>query len=123
MTPYLKESIEAFGEIIDKGASTPAKENLFEINESKELDEDKSERFHHVVSKLLYISKRARIDIDLTISFLCTRVSKSTEEDWEKLRRLLQYMHMTIDMPRIIGANGLELCRLTLTHPTPSTVI
>ena len=67
------------------------------------------EIFHYIVAKLLYVSKRARVDIDLTVSFLCTRVSKSTDEDWVKLRRLLQYLFGTIDMERIIGANSLDL--------------
>ena len=44
------------------------------------------------------------MDIDLAVSYLCTRVSCSTDDDWEKLRRLLHYLHGTIDMPRIIGA-------------------
>ena len=43
------------------------------------------------------------------IDFLCTRVSKSTEEDWVKLRRLLHYLYGTLDMNRIIGAKGLDL--------------
>ena len=49
------------------------------------------------------------MDIDLAVSFFCTRVSRSTEKDWLKLRRLLQYLLSTIDMPRIIGAHGLDL--------------
>ena len=61
------------------------------------------------MSKLLYVSKRARVNIDLTIAFLCTRVSKSTDEDWNKLRRLLKYLNVTIYMPRILVANGLEI--------------
>jgi Reverse transcriptase (RNA-dependent DNA polymerase) len=35
--------------------------------------------FHSVVAKLLYVSLRARPDILLAVSFLCTRVSKSTK--------------------------------------------
>ena len=62
----------------------------------------KSERFYHIISKLLCVFKRAILDIELAISFLCTRVTKSTEEDWEKLRRLLSYLKCTIDMPMII---------------------
>ena len=64
------------------------------------------EIFHHITAKLLYVSKRARVDIDLVVSYLCTRVSCSTEDDWEKLRRLLHYLYGTIDLPRVIGASG-----------------
>ena len=65
--------------------------------------------FYHIVEKLLYISKRVQVDIDLTVSFLFPRVSHSTEEDWGKLRRLSHYLWGTIDMPRIIGSNGLNI--------------
>ena len=64
-----------------KAANTPAKSSLSEVNDSMELNEECRDMFHHIVEKLLYVSKRARVDIDLAVSFLCTRVSKSTEED------------------------------------------
>ena len=73
------------------------------------MSAEKMDLFHHIVAKLLFVSKRARVDIDLTISFLCTRVSCSTNEDWEKLRRLLHYINGTLDMPRIIGAKGMDI--------------
>ena len=46
----------------------------------------KREVFHHIVEKLMYISKRAIVDLSTSIVFSCTRVSKSIDEDWEKLR-------------------------------------
>ena len=61
-----------FKQTVDKGATTPAKVNLFEVQDdesSKLLDEDKADKFHHIVSILLYVSKRSRIDIDLVIYF------------------------------------------------------
>ena len=110
MMEYIKECFVAYGEEIGKGVNTPSKRDLFHIDgEAKALSEAKMDIFHHIVAKLLYVSKRARVDIDLTISFLCTRVSRSTDEDWLKLRRLLEYLFGTIDMARIIGANGLDL--------------
>ena len=55
------------------------------------------------------MSKRARPDLDLTISFLCTRVAKSTTEDWDKLRRLIGYIKSTLHLRRIIGAHDLSV--------------
>ena len=73
--------------------------NIFESNQSSNgLNEEKSERFHHIVAKLLYISKRARPDIALTVSHMYTRASKSIDNDWEKLRRLLRCIKGTIEM-------------------------
>ena len=89
---------------------TPAKGYLFKIDiTSKALNEDKSEIFHHIVSKLLFMSKRTILYIELAISFLYKRVSKSTDKDLEKLRSLLSYLHLAIDLPRIIGANGFDV--------------
>ena len=104
MKSYLEEAIQAFGEDVSAGAATPANRNLFTVSEDPPLLETKqAEIFHHIVAKLLYVAKRARIDLQLAIAFLCTRVSKSTQQDWEKLRRVLKYIHGTIDLPRIIG--------------------
>ena len=51
--------------------------------------------------------KRARPDLETSIDFLCTRVDKSDEDDWGKLRRVIAYVKSTIDDCRIIGATDL----------------
>ena len=91
---------------MNKSSNISEKHGLFLSEGSIPLEEEKKEVFHHIVGKSSYVSKRARVDIELTVSYLCTRVSRSTEEDWKKLGRLLHYLHDTIDMPRIIGAGG-----------------
>ena len=52
--------------------------------------------------------KRSRPDLETTIGFLCTRVAKSDEDDWKKLRRVIAYVKCTIDDIRIIGASSLS---------------
>jgi hypothetical protein len=89
MKDYIKEAIAHFGEDITRSATTPAKRNLFEIKEnSVPLTDANREIFHSVVAKLLYVSKRGRLDIQLPIAFLCTQVSCSTKQDWSKLKRV-----------------------------------
>jgi len=84
MKTHIKEAIEAYGDDVSMKIATPADRNLFAVNdESEELKEGKSAIFHSVVAKLLHLSKRARPDIEPTVAFLCTRVSKSTVEDWK----------------------------------------
>ena len=56
---------------------------------------------------MLYITKRARPDIETAVAFLCTRVSKSTHADWLKLKRVLGFLKKNIDDVRIIGASSL----------------
>jgi len=52
--------------------------------------------------------KRGRPDIEVSVSFLCTRVQQPTEEDWSKLRRVLVYLNGTIDEERVIGVHDLN---------------
>jgi hypothetical protein len=112
MQGYIKEAIEDFGDDVSRPASSPAVKSLFAIDKkSPRLCQEKSERFHSIVAKLLYICLRSRLDTSLAVAFLTTRVSKSTEQDWLKLKRLLRYLNNTIDMPRIIGADSLTVFR------------
>ena len=51
--------------------------------------------------------KRVRPDIELPISFLCTRVKSPTVKVWDKLKRVIQFLYGTIKDNRIIGFNDL----------------
>ena len=68
----------------------------------------KRELFHTVVANLLYITKQARPDLETTLELLCTRVAKSDEDNWMKLRRVLAYIKCTIDDDRLIGTSSLQ---------------
>ena len=84
-------------------ATSPARGNLFTVDTmSPKLEEERKALFHHCVAKLLYASKRCRLDTLLAISFLCTRVTCPTEEDWLKLKRLVRYL------------NGMKKCEIFL---------
>jgi hypothetical protein len=86
-----------------------AKKTLFEIDEnSGALTEANRETFHSVVAKLLYVSKRGRLDIQLPITFLCTRVSCSTEQDWAKLKRTLEYLQGTLEEFLTLWADNIQ---------------
>ena len=109
MKKQIEEAIVWYGESITEKPVTPATKGLFNVDENSELlDERKSEIFHSVVAKLLFIEKRARPDIETAILYLCTRVSRSTKEDWLKLRRLLGFLQNTINDARVIGADSLH---------------
>jgi hypothetical protein len=111
MKDYIKEAIAHFGEDITRFATTPAKRNLFEIKEnSGPLTDADREIFHSVVAKLLYVSKRGRLDIQLPIPFLCTQVSCSTKQDWSKLKRTLEYLRGTLHEFLTFGAD--DMCKM-----------
>jgi hypothetical protein len=112
MRSYLEEAIAESGLEISRTASTPAKHYLFEVDEtSPRLDKKRNDSFHSVSAKLLYVATRARMDILLPVCFLCTRVSKATEEDERKLKRVLEYLKGTLDLGYTIGADDLGKMR------------
>jgi hypothetical protein len=71
--------------------------------DSTPLSQERAEHFHSIVAKLLYICKRCRLDIQNAVAFLTTRVSKPDEDDWRKLKRVLQYLRGTLDDKLILG--------------------
>ena len=112
MKDQLLEAVHMFeqadGNKVDEVVNTPARPRLRDINlECTQLCSEKQEVFHSIVSKLLWTIKRARPDLETAIGFLCTRVSKSDEDDWLKLRRAIAYIKCTIDDVRVIGASSL----------------
>ena len=72
---------------------TPATGNLFITRESTPLNEDMKSKFHTMVAKLLYLSKRVRPDILLAVSFLTTRVQSPDSDDLNKLNRVIKYLN------------------------------
>ena len=63
------EELKVEGTVIN-----PSNPNLFNIdNKSEILNEENKKLYHSTIAKLLYVSKRTRIDIATTISYLCTR--------------------------------------------------
>ena len=105
---YVREAIEDFGEDVRKKVSSPAAHGLFQVDlESRPPSKEKSDVYHSVVAKLLWVMKRGRPDIETAIAFFCTIVQGPTCQDWCKLRRLIRFLHDTINDIRIIGANNL----------------
>ena len=52
--------------------------------------------------------KRPRPDLETVVDFLTTRASKSDVDDWEKLRRVLRFVHCTLEGKRAFGATNLN---------------
>jgi hypothetical protein len=88
-------------------ANTPATTNLFEVDEGSEplADTDRM-RFHSATALALYMAKRARPDLLTTVSYLSTRVTKSTVDDYKKLKRMGAYLNSTKDLKLSLSAEG-----------------
>jgi hypothetical protein len=77
MRDYLTEAIADSQLDISRSAATPANNDLFELSKSAvPLSKAGEEVFHGVVTKLLYVSIRARMSLLLATSLLTTRVLK-----------------------------------------------
>ncbi len=80
------------------------------MNEDCEkLPEGMATDFHTIVAKTLYVTKRARPDLCLSIAFLTTRVRASNKDDWKKLCHLMEYLRRDHARPLVLGVknNGL----------------
>ncbi len=71
---YVRKLIEEFPYKIDSKdvARTPAGEQAFSLGRNVKLDAKRKEIFHTTVARALYVSKRARPDIQQIVSILCT---------------------------------------------------
>jgi hypothetical protein len=108
MTNYVKNMTDEFPEDLTK-STYPWNENLFKINEAnKKLSIKKKEIFHTFVAKALFLSKRARPDIQPAIAFLTTRVKSPDESDWFKLHKLFGYLKTTKDEVLNLEADNLN---------------
>ena len=71
----------------------PGNDSLMKINcDSPSLSTDNAKLFYSHVARLLFASKKARPDIQVCVSFLCTRVKAPTEQDYKKLGKVISYL-------------------------------
>ena len=80
MKDQIQESIDMFREAFTEPVSSPATKTLRDKDPAK---------FHSATAKLLFLTKHAMPDLETAVSFLYTRVSKSTKQDMKKLKRVL----------------------------------
>ena len=113
MKEHLKDAIETFENSfllikINQNSKSPANSELFNAQENDgELSTHDAEQYHIIVAKFLHICKRARIDLELAVTFLCTRVSCPTNRDLIKLGGLVSYSRRLLNDICIIGARDL----------------
>ena len=75
MIDYIGKILDNIPEDMKGESATPAAHHLFDIAEdATKISQADADIFHYFVAQLLYLSKRARPDIQLSVSFLCTRV-------------------------------------------------
>ena len=108
MREYITKILDEIPDEFDGEATTPAANHLRKVDDGCiKLSEEREEFFHHNVAKLLFLSKRARFDIQIAISFLTTRVKSPDEDDYKKLARTMRYLRAAVDLTLTLEADGL----------------
>ena len=91
MIDYIGKMLDGIPDDMKGESATPAAHHLFDIAEdATKLSQANTDIFHHFVALLLYLSKRARPDIHLAVSFLCTRLRGPGTYDYKKLARVMK---------------------------------
>ena len=113
MSDYVKAMIKDFPIKFkpNDSVATPATDDLFSTGTSDVLSKQKAEEFHTFVAKALFMCKRARPDLHITVAVLCTRVKKPNQDDWNKLVRLMKYCNGTQNDKLILSADNLHIIK------------
>eukprot|EP00980_Cylindrotheca_fusiformis_P025669 scaffold14401_cov140-Cylindrotheca_fusiformis.AAC.2 len=115
---YAHEVTKGFEKELDRQHTNGVQSFDFQLFtfEGFTINRDIEDRYYRIVeevlgssimAKLLFVSRRARPDIQVAISFLTSRVTKADRDDWKKLKRVLQYLNWTIDMPLTLSIDNL----------------
>ncbi len=114
MMEYIKNIIRDFLEEITGSITSPATDHLFTVRDpflAKALSEEQAMVFHHATAQLLFLSAKARWDIQPATAFLTTQVRLPDKDDWGKIKRVLSYLKGTLLMSLILSADSLMLSR------------
>lgn len=109
MKGYVDDTITYAG--VQGHAASPATDGLFESRDSAvAVDATQSAWFHSVVAKLAYLAKRARPECLTAVAYLATRVTKCTDDDVDKLKRVLKYIAKTRERGVVLRPGRLGVC-------------
>lgn len=101
------QDFEKLGSLDGRKVTTPTTGTLFDVDpDSPLLDDKKQKAFRSILMKVVYVAKRLRLDLLTTTAFLTTRQGKGTAQDWKKLKRMLQYIQTTMNIPFIFAADA-----------------
>ena len=112
MIKYLYQILDKFIDETTKTSANLSADYLFKIREkydAAQLPEELAVIFHHTVAQLLFVSQRARRDIQTPVSFLTKRPKTPDRDDWNKLVRCLKYINAAIHKKLTLGVDSLNI--------------
>jgi hypothetical protein len=104
MIDFIEKMLEEVLNDMNGEKHSPAQDHLFKVNEEDDMKLETVKRalVHRNTAKLLFLSQRARPDVQTATSFLCTRVKEVDTDDYKKLARVMQYLRATKYLPLIL---------------------
>jgi hypothetical protein len=107
MIDYINKMLEDLPADMNGEAPTPAANHLFLVNTTnpEKLGKEMGDMFHRNVAKLLFLSKRARPDLQMVVAFLCIWVKEPDSDDYKKLARAMKYLCVTKTLPLRLEAD------------------
>lgn len=113
MDDYADNLLSEAREDMEGVATSPAAEHLFEVNnvDPDLLPEKDAQYFHTMTAKLLFMSKRARPDLQQAVAFLTTRVRKPDSDDYKKLSRVIKYLRADPHLPLTLEADDTRVMK------------
>ncbi len=109
MTQYRSKVIEEFPEEIVGKSAMPAADHLFKVREDgRQLDKEQAGSFHCTVYQLLFVANCTRQDIQITVSFLTTRVQEPDKDNSGKLKRIHKKLNGTRNLKLNLSADQLK---------------
>ena len=103
---HVLDLIEIFDEKLKGNSPSPASADLFKKGAGGLLNDHQRELFHTCVAKALFIANRASPDIVLAVSVLSGCVRYPTNDDMQKLRRLVDYLVGTKELHLVLSVEG-----------------
>ena len=112
MNDYVDKLLADLPEEMIGTAATPASEWLYETNSaSPKLDQTQKDHFHQLTARILFLSKRARPELQTALSYLTTRVQQPDEDDRKKLMRLVKYLQAFPHLPLTLEADDMHVVK------------
>lgn len=112
MDDYVESMLEEVPDNMNGTAATPAVANLFKVDANAEdLCQEESEVFHSGTAKLLFLCKRARLDIQMPITFLCAPGMKPNVSDYNKLQRVVKCLRGSKLMCLTLESDDLQIIK------------
>ena len=110
----LDSMLEVFPEQFSTTADTPASDHLFMVwyeGKIQYLTGEQVQTFHHTIAQLLFMSSTACQDIQTAVAFLTKRIKNPYENDWVKLKQLLKYIKVKMELKLALSIGHISVLK------------